>query len=403
MTPLWSTEMETKVRAAAKNIDAQVQDQPPAVKFCIKCVISNQRPRIVFDEDGVCSACRFAEYKQGVIFWTERELQLEELLNRDRRSHGYDCLVPASGGKDSAFTAHVLKHQYGMNPLCPKFGPFLYTDIGRSNWEAFNHAGFDTIEMRPNGLLHRKLARLAFEFIGDPFLPFVYGQLAYPMRLAQELGISLVIYGENGEAEYGGDSSANDKPSWDVEDWDRVYQKGASISRLLQIGSSLGALTREEMFRASQYYTVPDRSLLEYGGVQFHWLGYYKKWHPQSNFYHAAEHCGFEANPAGRSEGTYSKYASLDDKMDGLHYWMAMIKFGLGRCSSDAAHEIRDGDITREEAVALVHKYDHEFPTKHLDECLEYMGMEEDHLDTVMDRFKPQHLWFKNRLKHQVA
>ena len=40
---------------------------PDKVKFCKRCVVSNQRPRIVFDQEGVCSACRFAEHKKNVI------------------------------------------------------------------------------------------------------------------------------------------------------------------------------------------------------------------------------------------------------------------------------------------------------------------------------------------------
>jgi N-acetyl sugar amidotransferase len=383
------------VRDAAKNMDRQVQ--PEEVKFCKRCVISNQRPRIVFDDEGVCSACRYAERKKSSIDWDARYTELKALLDRQERT---DIIVPCSGGKDSAYAAHILKHEFGMNPLCTKFGPFMYTDIGRRNWDAFNQAGFDTVEMRPNGLLHRKLARLCLEFVGDPFLPFIWGQLGYPMRMALETGTKLVFYGENGEAEYGGDPAANDKPCWDTGDWERVYHKGAGASRMLQIGVDFGAITKEEALQATSYYWTPLPSQMK--DIEFHWLGYYLPWHPQNNFYYACENTGFRPNDE-RSGGTYSKYASIDDKLDGLHYWMAYIKFGLGRASSDAAHEIRDGDITREEAVALVHRYDHEFPERHLTECLEYLGMERDRLVDIEARFAPGHLWVGNKCKHRVA
>ncbi|MGI9504530.1 MAG: hypothetical protein ACR2RE_15910, partial [Geminicoccaceae bacterium] len=103
--------------------------------------------------------------------------------------------------------------------------------------------------------------------------------------------------------------------------------------------------------------------------------------------YHAAETTGFEAN-SERSEGTYSKYASIDDKLDGLHYYMAYVKFGIGRCTSDAAHEVRDGEITRDEALALVRRFDGEFPTRHLSECLDYLGMDRAYLADVIERFR---------------
>lgn len=382
MKKLWDSEVEARIRAKAYNLDPQ--ERPKEVKMCVRCVMTNQRPRITFDSEGVCSACRFAEEKE-TIDWGARQEKLRELLVHHRRTGGYDVIVPCSGGKDSSFVAWTLKHEYGMNPLCIKFAPFMYTDIGRRNFESFVHSGFDVLVAYPNGIAHRKLARLAFEYYGDPFQPFVYGQLAWPMRASVLYGVPLVFYGENGEAEYGGDSSANHKPSWSLEDWERVYTKGASVRHLVDIGRSLGALSDEECRTLSEFYILPDIDLMK--ETQFHWLGYYHRWHPQSNYYHAAEHTGFEANEE-RSEGTYSKYASLDDKLDGLHYWMAFVKFGIGRCTSDAAHEIRDGDLEREEALSLVKRYDGEFPLGHLSECLDYLGMDQGQLERVAERFR---------------
>jgi N-acetyl sugar amidotransferase len=381
---LWSDAVEDRIRAEGRNLDPQ--KVPTEVQMCTRCVMTNQRPRITFDEEGVCSACRFAEQK-AKIDWDARRLALRDLLAKHRRSSGYDVIVPCSGGKDSSFVAHTLKTEYEMTPLCIKFAPFLYTDIGRRNFENFAQYGFDTLEFRPNGLIHRKLARLAFEFYGDPFQPFVYGQLAFPMRMSVQLGIPLVFYGENGEAEYGGDQSANDKPCWDFDKWNEVYTKGAPIGKLVNMGCHLGAFSEQEERAISDFYRMPRFSDMLSVGTEFHWLGYYYRWHPQGNYYHAAEHCGFEANEE-RSEGTYSKYASLDDKLDGLHYYMAYVKFGIGRCTSDAAHEVRDGDLEREEALSLVQKYDGEFPTKYLKECLEYLGMDSEHMGTVIERFR---------------
>ena len=106
---------------------------PPEVIFCKKCVVSNQRPNtsneykhtgetkkeaINFDKDGVCDACTYAEIKNSAINWSEREKELKDLCDRYRKDDGsYDCLVPGSGGKDSFYTAHVLKYKYGMHPL----------------------------------------------------------------------------------------------------------------------------------------------------------------------------------------------------------------------------------------------------------------------------------------------
>ena len=73
-----------------------------------------------------------------------------------------------------------------------------------------------------------------------------------------------------------------------------------------------------------------------------------------------------EANEE-RLLGSYTKFSSLDDQViDSFHWYMGYIKFGLGRATREASSDIRCGHITRNEAVALVHKYDHEFPAKYL-------------------------------------
>jgi len=180
---------------------------PSEVKFCKKCTISNQRPRIKFDEYGVCSACNFAEFKRSDIDWESREKELVALLDKHRRSDGsYDVIVPCSGGKDASYIAHELKHKYGMNPLTVTWAPHIYTDIGWKNLHNMIRVGdLANILGTPSGQVHRKLSKLFFEILGDPFQPFIYGVTNYPMQISEKFQIPLVMYGENGEVEYGGD------------------------------------------------------------------------------------------------------------------------------------------------------------------------------------------------------
>jgi len=372
---------------------------PEKVVYCTKCVVSNQRPRISFDEHGVCNACQFAYKKQHLIDWSDRERQLRDLLDRHRSKGGsYDVVVPCSGGKDSASVAHRLKHQYNMHPLTVTWAPHIYTDIGWRNFQNFIHSGFDNILATPNGRVHRTLTRLSFELLGDPFQPFIYGQYVLPFRIAVNYKIPLVFYGENGEVEYGGSSKNEDKPGNPIEDFARFYFSGLLVDKFVKYGISEHDL---------QPYRMPAYEELKAAGVEMHWFSYYHKWVPQENYYYAAEHCGFQANPDGRSEGTYSKYASLDDRTDGFHYYLSYIKFGIGRATSDAAHEIRDGHITREEGVRLVRRYDGEFPNKHFKEFLDYTELTEKQFLEVIDSFRSPHLWEKVngewRLKCQVS
>jgi len=359
---------------------------PKDVHFCKKCTISNQRPRIVFDEHGVCSACNYAEYKRSKVDWTQREAELVELCNKYRKSNGeYDVIVPCSGGKDGSFVAHMLKYKYGMNPLAVTWAPLKATELGRRNLDAFIASGFNHILGTPNPQVTRKLTNLAFKHLGDPFQPFIYGQTNFPLHMAVKHNVQLIMYGENGEVEYGGNMKNAFRPTRDIEDHDEHYFSGLPPQFWTEHGVSEADL---HPFMAPKFEDIVKNQ------TQIHFFGYYKFWDPQENYYYCREHTGFTPNTE-RSEGTYSKYASLDDQIDGFHYYLAYIKFGIGRTTSDTAHEIRDGKIDRDEGIALIKRYDHEFPTKYYPEFLKFCSITDDEVHEVVDSWRSDHIWKK--------
>jgi N-acetyl sugar amidotransferase len=391
---------------------------PRDVRFCARCVISNQRPSstveyahrsdskketIHFDADGVCDACRFAEWKDTRANWADRERELLDLLARHRRTDGrHDVLVPGSGGKDSVYASHVLKYKYGMNPLTVTWAPHIYTEVGWRNFQSWIHAGFDNYLCTPNGRVHRTLTRLAFENLLHPFQPFIFGQKGLAPKLAATYGIPLVIYGEN-EVEYGNPvaeaASAQRDPRYyaQQQSLDDLYLGGVRVPELARHGVTIKDLAP---------YLPADPAVLAEKRIEVHYLGYYLKWIPQECYYYAVEHAGFEANTE-RTEGTYSKYNSIDDRMDGLHYYTTYIKFGLGRATYDAAQEIRNHHLTRDEGVALVRRFDGEVPRKYLSENLEYMGLTEPRFWEIIDQFRSPHLWTREGdtwvLRHRVS
>ena len=392
---------------------------PSAVKFCRRCVISNQRPSstvefkhtkeekkstIGFADNGVCDACSYQLEKAATIDWKKREALLVETLDRFRRTDGtYDVVVPGSGGKDSAFTSHILKYRYGMNPLTVTWAPHLYTDIGWKNFTNWIHfGGHDNILFTPNGRLHRLLTRLAFKNLLHPFQPFIVGQRIIGPAMAAKYGVELVMYGEN-QAEYGNNSSENYVPTMDS----KFFSAQDSMEMMLG-GERVSDIIEEHGYSLSDFapYIPPTAESLKAAGVQVHYLGYYLPWDPQECYYYAVEHTGFQANPE-RTPGTYSKYSSIDDKIDMFHYFTTLIKFGIGRATYDAAQEVRNGKITREEAVHLVRKYDQEFPVNYYADFLEYIQMTESEFWETVDRFRSPHLWRKTQvgweLRHVVA
>ncbi len=413
-----------EIDLAAFNIDPPreaLYGLPQDVRYCRYCVISNQRPNstveyahtreskkktIAFDADGICDACRLAEQKHGTIDWSERDRQLRELCDRYRRNDGsYDCVVPGSGGKDSFYAAHMLKHRYGMHPLTVTWAPHIYTEWGWRNFQSWIHAGFDNFLCTPNGRIHRLLTRLAVENLFHPFQPFIFGQKSLAPKMALLHRIPLVFYGEN-EAEYGNpiadtQSARRDWSYFTAADKAHVYLGGTSLADLQQ---HFGVHAHE-----FQPYLPADPEAIERQKIEVHYLGYYLKWHPQSCYYYAVEHGGFQASPE-RTPGTYSKYNSIDDRIDDFHYYTTFVKFGIGRATYDAAQEIRSRDITRDEGVALVRRFDGEFPERFADEIFRYLSippeefpqasrmfeqptMDRGYFDNLADSFRSPHLW----------
>jgi N-acetyl sugar amidotransferase len=392
---------------------------PTEVYFCKHCVMSNQRPistaefkhnkdskkvTIAMDAEGVCDACRTAEAKESIDYG-KREEQLLQLLDQHRSKDGsYDCIVPGSGGKDSDYQAHVLKYKYGMNPLTVTWSPILYTDYGYGNWKNWiDIGGFDNFSFRRNGRVMKLLTKLSIENLLHPFQTFILGQKNMGPKLAAKFGIPLVFYGEN-EAEYGNPiadnaSSLRDKSYHTFKNLDELYLGGVSVKELKE---KYNVSTSDVM----AFLPAPAEQI-EIANVEVHYLGYYLKWTPQEVYYYAVEHCGFKARPH-RSQGTYSKYNSIDDKIDDLHYYTTMMKFGIGRATYDASQEIRNKHLTREDGVALVNRFDGEFPDRYFNEIMEYIGMTPEHFHELCDKARSPHLWGKDsadnwKLRHNVA
>ena len=391
---------------------------PREVIYCNRCVYSNQRPSstvefknskdqnkttLIFDKDGVCNACRWAEMKDTVIDWEEKESELIKLCDSHRSKKGnYDCIVPGSGGKDSSFTAHILKHKYNMNPLTVTWAPHVYTKVGFRNFQKWIHSGLDNILFTPNGKVHRLLTKIAFEELVHPFQPFIIGQRHVAPKASEMYGIPLVFYGDN-PAEWGNNIEDNFKPTMDRQ----FFESDMEISDLIIGGIGAEIIMKEYNISASELlpYLPANKQKLQSIGTEVHYLSYYLKWDSQECYYYAVENTGFEPNTE-RTQGSYSKYSGIDDRIDPLHYYTTFIKYGLGRASYDAAQEIRNKKIDRVEAVALVKKYDSEVPTKYLSEMLEYMDIDENTFWNIIDNARSPHLWGKNEdewyLRHPV-
>jgi len=357
----------------------------------------DSRPRIAFDDEGVCNACRHAEQKE-LVDWDARRREFVELIEPFRsKDGGWDCIVPWSGGKDSTSIAWRLKFEFGMNPLLVTFSPLLVNEVGSANRETLIQAGFDHVFFRPDQRVHRHLARRFFIERGNAKVAWDAGVNAIPVKFATKLGIELIFFAEHGESEYGGRVLSEES------------QKRRDITEVIehQVGDDPrnwvdDVVTENDL----NPYLYPDPQTIEEAGMQALYFGWFFRWSMVENFHFVRELMNFRTHPAGRTPGTFIDFDSLDDKSDNLYYYLQYVKFGFGRAVRDACRMIQNGQMTREEAVELAHRYDGEPAEEFLDDMLDYLSMDREELERVIDLHRNPEIWAKEdggwRLRYPV-
>jgi N-acetyl sugar amidotransferase len=389
---------------------------PNEVKYCTKCNVTNQTPTttneyehdkntqqipIEFNENDVCYGCVVNEKKwNGKVDWQEREKELIELSKKFKNFKGqYNCVVGGSGGKDSAYQSHILKYKYGFRPLTVTWTPHLYTDIGWKNFQNWlNIGGFDNYLFTPNGKVHRYLTRRSVINLLHPFQPFIMGQKNFAVKMANQMNIPLLFYGE-APSEYGTKLMDEKKFSTKIDKSHPGFTLdsiGSTKTEDIKLGGEPILQHIDQGFTLDDFqpYIPIDINIINEKKIENHFLGYYLKWVPQENYYYAVDNTGYEINEE-RLDGTYQKYASLDDKIDGFHYYTSFIKFGFGRAMSDSTMEIRNGHITKEEGLGLMKQFDGEFPKKYEKEFFDYISMTKIEFIELCDKFRPENIWVK--------
>jgi N-acetyl sugar amidotransferase len=390
MTSVESVESATQelVRGASSR---RAVDKRPIV-YCRRCLIPETKPDIFFDEHGVCSACRHFEGRAEVD-WDARRRELEQVLDRYRSRDGstYDCVIGVSGGKDST-TQTVRMLELGMNPLCVTATTDELSDVGRRNIENLKSLGVDFLEYTTNPVARRRVNKLALVQVGDISWPEHVTIFTLPVRVAVQMGIRLIVWGENPQNEYGGPAAA---------------ATGNTLTRrwLEEFGGLLGLrvadLVGQHGIEPKHLipYTYPSDEELAAVGVTGIFLGYYLPWDGLQNAIFAQAH-GFETWPT-TIEGSLCNYENLDNYQTGIHDYFKFLKYGFGRATDIASMHVRRGRLRRDDAVELVRRHDGKFPWtylgKPLAETLANIEMTFDEFVGVCDRFTNKRLFVTDR------
>ena len=361
------------------------------LRFCKTCLYPDSKPDLVFDEEGVCAACRnFASRRQ--VDWEQRRRDFLELMEtyRSRDGSNYDCMVPVSGGKDSTYQVLRLLES-GMNPLCVTATTDSLSEIGRRNIENIKKLGVDHIEVSANPVIRRQLNRLALIEIGDISWPEHVTIFTIPVRIAVQMGIRLIIWGENPQHEYGGPASASEN---NVLDRRWLEEFGGLLGLRVSDIPEMGDYKAHNLIQ----YTYPSDEDLKRVGVTAIFLGYYFPWDGYANAIYA-QAFGLETLPTN-VEGSLANYENLDNYQTGIHDYFKYLKYGFGRATDIANNHIRRGRLSRPDAVRLVARHDGQFPWtclgRPLEEILGEIGMTLEEFAQVCDRFTNKKIFLCN-------
>lgn len=351
------------------------------MKYCQRCVIPDTRPNITLNEEGVCNAC-ISYNSRKVIDWKAREKAFQDVVTNARsRSKGYDCLIPVSGGKDS--TWQVVKClEYGLKPLCVTWKTPGRTEIGRQNLENLINLGVDHIDYQISPETEKKFMLQAFERYGSTAIPMHMALFNIPLTIAVRFQIPLIIWGENSAFEYGGTEEERTGFRLD-ERWLKKYGLMHGTTAEDWIGPEL---SRKDLTA----YFGPGQEALERENVLAVFLGYYFPWDPETSFAVAKAH-GFKSGSKART-GTYT-YADIDDDFISLHHWMKWYKFGFTRSYDNLSLEIRNGRVTRPEAIKTLKELGDETPYQDIAKFCAFAGIQESEFFNIAEKFRNSEVW----------
>ena len=364
--------------------------------YCKKCLQPNTRPGILFNNQGICYACLYEEEKKK-IDWEKRFAELKKIADdakKESRKKGnlYDCVIGVSGGKDSTFQAVYCKEKLGLHPLLVNCAPDEITEIGRKNIDNLNHLGFDIISLKLDPNVAKKLARKSFFEKGNIVTASEYCLWASSYIIADKFNIPLVIQGENAALTLG--AALNQDASDDAFSVVKLDTLGGFNSKDL-IDSSIG-VTEDDLY----FYTMPNIEEMKKKGIRAIFLQYYaKEW---SQVYNAD--FSIARGLSGRTDnlheiGRYRRYTGLDCDLIIANQMIKYLKFGFGFATDEACYDIREGRLTREDAIWYVKEYDGACGDKYIKIACDYLSITTDEFWGVVDKYVNRNLFYKDNGK----
>lgn len=357
------------------------------MKYCTKCVMPDTRPGIIFNEEGVCSACQSYERRKE-IDWDKRYSELEELCNKYRGMNGedYDCAIAVSGGKDSHYQVYLMKEVMKMNPILFSVEDnFKMTEAGKHNIRNISEEfGCNIISLKPDIKTQKKLMRYTFEKYGKP--TWFIDRLIYtfPLIMASKFNTPLLVYGENVSYEYGG------------EDYEETYSAREQLNNGVASDINYEELCEIEGIDRKVLAMTKAPSKEEMNKLDPMYVSYFVQWNSFTNYLFAKSRGFHDLEHEWNRSHHVENFDQIDSPAYLVHSWMKYPKFGHASATDYAARYVRYGLMTREEAVELVRLHDSKLDSRSIREFCEFVGYTETEFWSIVNNFYNRDLFIKN-------
>ncbi len=259
-------------------------------------------------------------------------------------------------------------------------------DVGERNLTNFVRSGYDHIHVTPNEEIMRKINKLGFIKMGFPYYGWLISIYSLVIKTAIQFEIPLIVYGEDGEVEYGGSKENQNKTIFGPEYIEKIFLEHGYKKVI-----TAAKLTKKEMF----WFELPKNKNKKFKYYLTHWSKY-ENWDPYEHYIVAKNNCGLEESKIQNS-GTFTNFAQTDQHLYALHTYLCYLKFGFGRATQDAGIEIRRKAMTRDQGINLVKAFDGMYPENYIKTYLNYFKMTKNEFNQVLDKWTNKKLFTKNK------
>lgn len=362
------------------------------LKRCERCLLPETQETISYDIEDICNVCRQHEYKKEKVDWAAKKEELRQLIEEYRGKGPYDCIIPFSGGKDSTFTAYYLVKEFGIKPLIVSFDHGFYRpQVLNDTVKTLKKLGVDFHRYRPNWQVVKKLMLESLRRKGDFCWHCHTGVFAYPMQVAIQLKVPLLIWGEK-SSEYTSYYGYDEEEEVDERRFNRYVNLGITAEDMYHM---LDKQVEMRELTAFQYPKLADLKALKCRSVC---LGSYIPWDPPKHAEIIKKELGWQGNVVEGIPPEYY-YEKIECYFQGVRDYLRFIKRGFGRTAHLVCLDLRNGRITKERAMELIEQYDGYRPAS-LDLFLNYLGIsEKEFLEIALQHIVAPHKFDPTEMK----